>query len=81
MVHSEGKVYVWRKPGDEYLDKCLVPTVKHGGGNVKLQGCMSSVGTEDVKFIDGTMDRFVYKDILEKHMFPSARRLVGWSFH
>ena len=38
--------YVWRRLGEEYEDKCVMPTVKHGGGNVMVWGCMcaASVG-------------------------------------
>ena len=35
---------VWRQPGEEYKDKCVLPTVKHGGGSVVLWGCMSAAG-------------------------------------
>ncbi len=29
---SDGVKCAWRKPGEEYKDKCVLPTVKHGGG-------------------------------------------------
>ena len=28
--------HVWQRPGEEYKDKCVMPTVKHGGGNVMV---------------------------------------------
>ncbi len=30
---------VWWQPGEEYKDKCVLPTVKHGGGSVMVWGC------------------------------------------
>ncbi len=27
---------VWRRKGEEYKEKCMVPTVKHGGGSVLM---------------------------------------------
>ncbi len=36
---------VWRQPGEEYKDKCVLSTVKHGGGSVMVWGCMSAAGT------------------------------------
>ncbi len=27
---------VWRRKGEEYKEKCMVPTVKHGGGSVLI---------------------------------------------
>ena len=36
LLGLDGFKYVWRRPGEEYKDKCLMPTVKHGGGNVMV---------------------------------------------
>ncbi len=38
---SDGVKRVWQQPGEEYKDKCVLPTVKHGGGSVMVWGCMS----------------------------------------
>ncbi len=42
---SDGGKLVWRQPSEEYKDKCVLPTVKHGGGSVMVWGCMSAAGT------------------------------------
>ena len=34
LFGSDGFKHVWRRPGEEYKDNCVMPTVKHGGGNV-----------------------------------------------
>ncbi len=52
---------VWWQPGEEYKDKCVLPTVKHGGGSVMVWGCMRTTG--------------MYCDILKQSMIPSLRRL------
>ncbi len=52
---------MWRQPGEEYKDKCVLPTVKHGSESVMVWGCMSAVD--------------MYCDILEQRMIPSLRRL------
>ena len=36
LFGSDGFKHVWRRPGEEYKDKCVLPTVKHGGGNVMV---------------------------------------------
>jgi len=41
LFHSDGRVRVWRKPGEEYLPDCLEPTVKFSGGSVMVWGCFS----------------------------------------
>uniref|UniRef100_A0A3P9HSP6 Transposase Tc1-like domain-containing protein n=1 Tax=Oryzias latipes TaxID=8090 RepID=A0A3P9HSP6_ORYLA len=30
---------VWRRKGQDFKEKCLEPTVKHGGGSVLMWGC------------------------------------------
>ena len=36
LFGSDGFKHVWRWLGGEYKDKCVMPTVKHGGGNVMV---------------------------------------------
>ncbi len=66
---------VWRQQGEEYKDKYVLPTVKHGGGSVMVWGCMSAAGTGELQFIEGTMTANMYCDILKQSMIPSLRRL------
>ncbi len=49
---SDGVKGVWRQPGEEYKDKCVLPTVKHGGGSAMVWGCMSAAGTGELQFIE-----------------------------
>ncbi len=75
LVGSDGVKYVWRQPGEEYKDKRVLPTVKHGGGSVMVWGCMSAAGTGELQFIEGTMNANMYFDILKQSMIPSLWRL------
>ncbi len=56
LFGSDGVKHVWRQPGEEYKDKCVLPTVKHGGGSVMVWGCMSAAITGELQFIEGTMN-------------------------
>ena len=56
LFGSDGVKRVWWKPGVEYIDKCVLPTVKHGGGSVIVWSCMSAAGTGELQFIDQTMN-------------------------
>ncbi len=44
----------------EHKDKCVLPTVKHGGGGVMVWGCMSTAGIGEIQFIEGTMNADMY---------------------
>ncbi len=63
----------WRRKGEEYKEKCMVPTVKHGGGSVLMWGCMSAAGVGELHFIDGIMNSQMYCSILKEKMLPSLR--------
>ncbi len=54
LFGSDGFKRVWRQSGEEYKDKCVLPTVKHGGGSVMVWGCMCAAGTGELQFIEGT---------------------------
>ncbi len=75
LFGSDDVKHVWRQPGEEYKDKCILPTVKHGGGSVMFWGSMSSAGTEKPQFIEGTMNANIYCDTLKQSMIPSLWRL------
>ena len=66
---------MWHQSGEEYKDKCVLPTVKHGGGSVMVWGCMSAAGTGVLQFIEGTMNANMYCDILRQSMTPSLQKL------
>ena len=74
---SNGFKHVWWLPGEEYKDKCVMPTVKHGGGNVMVWGCMSAAGVGELYFIEGNMNSIMYCEILQQSMIPSAPQKLG----
>ncbi len=75
LFSLDGVKRVWRQPIEEYKDKCVLPTVEHGGGSVMVWDCMSAAGTGEVQLIEGTMNANMYCDILKQSMIPSLRRL------
>ena len=73
LFGSDGFKHVRHQPGEEYKDKCVMPTVKHGGGNVMVWGCMSATGVGE--FIEGNMNSNMYCEILQQSMIPSLQKL------
>ena len=55
--------------------KCVMPTVKHGGGNVMVWGCMSAAGVRELHFIEGNMKSKMSCEILQQGMIPSLQKL------
>ncbi|CAK9796230.1 Transposable element Tcb2 transposase [Anthophora quadrimaculata] len=66
---------VWRKKNTELKLKNLVSTVKHGGGNIMVWGSMAASGVAELTFINNTMDRFQYLNILRTNLGASVRRV------
>uniref|UniRef100_A0A8R1ET34 DDE_3 domain-containing protein n=1 Tax=Caenorhabditis japonica TaxID=281687 RepID=A0A8R1ET34_CAEJA len=63
-----------------YAPQYQCPTVKHGGGSVMVWGCFCDTSMGPLKKIVKTMDRYVYKDILENTMRPWVRANLGRSW-
>ena len=38
LYQNDGRVYVRLRIGEDYLDACVVPTVKNGGGGIMVWG-------------------------------------------
>jgi transposase len=63
--NSDGRTWFWSKDPSVLNEKSVKPTVKHGGGNIKMWGCMTFQGPGYCCKIDSTLDQHLYKDILE----------------
>ena len=71
----DGFKHVWRRPGEEYKNKCVMPTVKHGVGNVIVWGYMRAASVGELHFIEGNMNSNMYCEILQQSMIPSLQKL------
>ncbi|KAJ4447306.1 hypothetical protein ANN_09310 [Periplaneta americana] len=65
---------VWRKAHSAFRKENTIPTVKHGGGSIMIWACMSSSGVGNIHFIDGIMDKIMYKNILMTNLKESAKK-------
>ena len=52
----------------------LQPIVKHGGGNVKVWGCMLADGIGELMFIDKNMNKETYLQILKGNLYKSVEK-------
>ena len=75
LFGSDGFKHVWQRPGEEYKDKCVMPTVSHGGGNIMVWGWMIAAGVGELYFIAGNINSNMYCEILQQRMIPSLQKL------
>lgn len=69
---SDGMKTVRRPPNERFNPRFCKTTYKHGLGSIMVWGCFSGQGIGPIHKIDGIMDRFQYKDIMEQVMLPYA---------
>ena len=77
MVRSDGAQYVQRRPGEELSVNCTKGTVKHGGRNIMVWGCIAASGCGRLYKVDGIMRADQYVGILQNVMLPSMSDLFG----
>ena len=62
-----------KRNGEQFKDMCLQRT-KHGGGFVRVWGCISAGEVGDVFKIEGIMNAEKHRQALIHHAVPSGRR-------
>uniref|UniRef100_A0A8R1HT81 HTH_Tnp_Tc3_2 domain-containing protein n=1 Tax=Caenorhabditis japonica TaxID=281687 RepID=A0A8R1HT81_CAEJA len=80
LFGTDGIQWIRRPIGSRFAPQYQCPTVKYGGGSVMVWGCFSDTSMGSLNRIVGTMDRYVYEDILENTMRPWARANLGRSW-
>lgn len=79
---NDGRSYMRRPVGKRLNPRYTIGTVKFGGGSILVWGAFSWFGIGPLHLIEGNMDRFQYRDILQNVMLPYARGQMpgGWIF-
>ena len=68
---SDGRKWVWKEVGEPLNDRLVESTVKFGGGNVMMWGCMLWEGIGYATRIEGKMDAELYCAILDDELQQS----------
>jgi hypothetical protein len=68
---SDGRKWVWKEVGEPLSDRLVEGTVKFGGGNVMMWGCMFWEGIGYATRIEGRMDAELYCAILDDELQKS----------
>ena len=70
-IGSDGRKWVWKEVGEKLTDRQVEGTLKFGGGNVMMWGCMFWEGVGYATRIEGKMDAQLYCSILEDELEQS----------
>lgn len=68
---SDGREWVWKKPGSGITEQHVKKTVKFGGGSLMIWGCMTAQGVGYACRIDGHMNAELYTCILGDEFLQS----------
>ena len=70
---SDGRQWVWKEKGEGLIDREVEGTVKFGGGNMMVWGCMGWNGVGELAEVEGKMNADQYVAILKDHLLPSLQ--------
>ncbi|GFU20693.1 transposable element Tcb2 transposase [Trichonephila clavipes] len=65
---------IWRKNKTALEPKNVLPTLKYGGGNVMVWGCVAHNGASNLAFINNKMNALAYIDVLRHNLLDSAKK-------
>ena len=70
-IGSDGKQWVWKQVGQGLIDHEVQGTVKFGGGNIMVWGCMGWERVGRLAEVEVKMNADQYVSILEDNLLPS----------
>ena len=76
-------MYVRRMAGEEFMEDCVQPTVKHGGGGIMVWGCINAKGVGFLTKVEGRLNGEGCINILENALISTTYLLTitsGWIF-
>ena len=71
---SDGRQWVWKRPGGALTAQHIQGTVKFGGGCIMVWGCMTTHGVGKLCRIDGHMNAQRYTQILDFELVGSVEQ-------
>jgi DDE superfamily endonuclease/Transposase len=70
---SDGRSWCWIRDGESLRDRQVKVTVKHGGGSIKVWGCMTAHGTGFMCKINENLTKDIYESILKEELWNTIK--------
>ncbi len=80
VYRQDGRVRVRRQVHEAYNKDCIVPRVQAGGGGVTVWAAFHAGGKTDLVVLNGNLNQFKYRAILEETLLPFARAAFRGNF-
>ena len=71
---SDGHEFVWKRKNEPLSERLIQGTVKFGGGNIMVWGCISGNGVGNLVKIEGKMNAKDYCKVLEEGLLGTLRK-------
>ena len=76
LDHHDGRIRVWRRPGERYAPPCVATHDRWGGGSVMVWAGIWSTGRTDLVVVNGNMNWQRYlNDIVVPVVVPNLQRI------
>ena len=75
LKFADGRIRIWRRPGERFAEACVVPVDRFGGGSLVVLGGVNYAGKTNLIVIRQTLNAHRYcDDILRPVLVPYMRR-------
>ena len=76
LEHPDGRIRVWRRTGERFLEDCVLPKTAYGGGSVMVWAGFSAQYRTPLHHVQGNLNGQRYRDeILRPLALPMLRQI------
>lgn len=77
LSHSDGRIRVWRRPGERFSDVCIQERDRYGGGSLMVWGGIHTHGRTPLYLVQGMLTGVRYRDEIVGPIVQPALQAIG----